>query len=569
MHERPRVVIVGAGFGGLWAARALPRSLVEVLLVDRNNYHTFFPLLYQVAAAELEPEDIAYPVRSILRKLASVEFTLADVKKVDLVAQVVDTDGPMIPYDFLILATGSTTHFFEVPGAAEYAFPLRTLEQGVALRNHILSCFERAVCEAEGERRQRLLTFAIVGGGPTGVEFAGALAELIYAPLAKDYPTLDFRKVRVVLLEALDSLIPTLPERLRAYALARLRKMGLEIRLQAKVSRITREAVHLKDGRVIPTETVVWTAGVRGDPLAQAWGLPTTRSGRVAVLPTLQLSGQPNVYVIGDLASLEESRRSLPMVAPVAIQQGVAAARNIARQIAGEAPLPFRYRDLGTMAVIGRNAAVAHLFGRWAFTGFPAWVIWLGMHLFHLIGFRNRLVVLTNWAWDYLFYERVVRLILPLKVSHQIRGGYAMSVEENKAIVHRITEEIFNKGNVAAADELIASNFVDHNPVSGQPAGLEGLKQVVTMFRTAFPDLHCTVEEMIAEGDKVMARGTIRGTHKGEFMGVPPTGKRVRVTGIDIVRIAGGKVVERWGNFDEMGMMQQLGVVPPPEQAGG
>ena len=411
-QHRPLVAIVGAGFGGLWAARNLAHYPVEVLLIDRHNYHCFLPLLYQVAAAELEPEEIAHPVRSILWKLPNVQFVLADVRGVDLGRRMLETDGPAIPYDYLILATGSVSHFFGVPGAAEYAFPLKTLEQGVALRTRILCCFERAVLEPDPERRRRLLTFVIVGGGPTGVEFAGALVELIRGPLVKDFSTLDFREVRVILLEAAGGLLVGLPERLGAYASARLGRMGVEVRLHATVSQITHEAVHLKDGTTIPAETVVWTAGVRGDPLAQAWGLPTARGGRVVVQPTLQLAGHPEVYVVGDLAHVEDSGKPLPMLAPVAMQQGVAAARNIGRQIAGQDPVPFHYRDPGTMVVIGRNAGAVHLRGR-AFTGFVAWVLWLGVHLVKLIGFRNRLLVLINWAWNYLFYEHAVRLILP------------------------------------------------------------------------------------------------------------------------------------------------------------
>ncbi len=415
-QERPRVVIVGAGFGGLWAARSLARSPAEVLLIDRQNYHAFLPLLYQVAAAEIEPEAIAYPVRSILWKLPEVRFLLADVKGVDLGERVLETDGPVISYDFLILAAGSVSHFFGVPGAAEHAFPLKTLEQGVALRTRILCCFERALHESDPERRRSMLTFAVVGGGPTGVEFAGALAELIRGPLVKDYPTLKFQEVRVLLLEATDGLLPGMPEGLRAYALGRLRRMGVDVRLRAMVSQIEPQAVHLKDGTILPAETMVWTAGVRGDPLAQTWGLPTGRGGRVVVRPTLQLPDRPEVYVIGDLAYLEDGERPLPMIAPVAIQQGVAAARNIERQIAGEDPVPFHYRDPGSMVVIGRNAGVVHVWGR-SFTGFPAWILWLGVHLVKLIGFRNRLLVLVNWAWDYLFYERAVRLILPSEAA--------------------------------------------------------------------------------------------------------------------------------------------------------
>jgi NADH:quinone reductase (non-electrogenic) len=410
--DRPRVVVAGAGFGGLWAARALARARLEISFVDRNNYHTFSPLLYQVAAAELEPEAIAHPVRSIIRRLSHVRFVMAPVQKINLEARVVNADGLDLAYDYLIVALGSRPHFFGVPGAEEYAFRLKTLEQAITLRNQILRCFERAMSESEAARRQRLLTFAIVGGGPTGVEFAGALAELIYGVLAKDYPTLDLREVRVVLLEALGSLLPGLPERLRSYTLARLRGMGVDVRLGTVVSEITREAVCARDGPILPTDTVVWTAGVRGVPAAQVWGLPVTRDGRVTVLPSLQVPGRPEVYVLGDLAYVEDGGRPLPMIAPVAIQEGVAAAQNILRQIGGRPPLPFRYRDRGTLATIGRNAAVAYVWGR-SFTGFPAWVLWLGVHLVNLIGFRNRLLVMLNWAWDYLFYERAVRLILP------------------------------------------------------------------------------------------------------------------------------------------------------------
>ena len=407
----PRVVIVGAGFGGLWAARALARTHWKVVLIDRNNYHTFLPLLYQVAAAEVEPEEIVYPVRSILRPLRNVDFVLAEAATVDFTARVVETSLGAIPYDYLILALGSTTHFFGVPGAAEHAFTLKTLDDGIRLRNHILCCFERAAPLRLAERRQRL-TFTIVGGGPTGVEFAGALAELLRGPLRRDHAQLDFREARVVLLEARDTLLPGLPERLGHYALQRLRAMGVEVRVSAVVSQIEAESVRLKDVTVLPTETVVWTAGVRGEPAAGAWGLPTDPNGRVLVLPTLEVSGAPGVYVVGDVALLEDARHPLPMIAPVAIQQGAAAAENIRRREAGQDPLPFRYQDRGMMATIGRNAAVAYLAGR-TFTGFPAWLVWLGVHLYNLIGFRNRLFVLINWAWDYFLYERTVRLILP------------------------------------------------------------------------------------------------------------------------------------------------------------
>jgi NADH dehydrogenase len=409
---RPRVVVVGAGFGGLWAARALSGAPVDVVLLDRNNFHLFLPLLYQVAAAELEPEDIVYPVRGILRGIPNVIFGMADIVGVDLAMRTVKAVDRIYPFDFLILAAGSTTAFFGVPGAERYAFPLKTMEEAIALRNRILGCFERAAQEEDPPLRRRLLSFVIVGGGATGVEYAGALAELIRGPLARDYPTLDFREVRVELLEAQGSLLPGLPERLRAYALARLQRIGVSVRLNATVSEVTSREVRLKEGPAIPSETAVWTTGVRGESIIRSAGLPVARGERLAVLPTLQVVGHPEVYAVGDIAHVEEIASPLPMMAPVAMQQGIAAARNILRRLGGEDPLPFRYRDPGVMVILGRNAAVARI-GRFSFTGFPAWVLWLAVHIVKLIGARNRLVVLINWAWDYLFYERAQRLILP------------------------------------------------------------------------------------------------------------------------------------------------------------
>ncbi|MGB5052446.1 MAG: NAD(P)/FAD-dependent oxidoreductase [Caldilineaceae bacterium] len=413
MHaEHPRVVIVGAGFAGLWAARGLAGAPVQVSLVDRNNFHTFLPLLYQVAAAELEPEAIAYPVRSILRGMPNVDFLLAEVDGLDLAGQQIQTSAGTIPYDFLLLAAGSTNHFFGVPGGREHAFPLKTLEDGIALRSQILQCYEQASQESDPERRRQTLTFTIVGGGPTGVEFAGALAELINGPLRKDYPRLNKQESRVLLLEAQNALLPGLPPRLQVYARGRLQQMGVEVELGAQVEKITDSAVHIAGGQIIPTETVAWTAGVQGLSETSTWELPVVRGRRVAVLPTLQSPDHSNVYLLGDLAHLEEAGRALPMVASVATQQGKAAAQNILRQLRDQPPLPFRYHDKGSMVTIGRNAAVAHVFGR-SFTGFPAWILWLGVHLFNLIGFRNRLLVMLNWAWDYFFFERAVRLILP------------------------------------------------------------------------------------------------------------------------------------------------------------
>lgn len=417
MAERPRVVVVGAGFGGLWAARALAAEPVDVLLLDKNNYHAFWPLLYQVAAAELEAEQIAYPVRRILRDKENVTFLMSEVYDLDLDERTIRTVDQNLGYDYLVLALGSSSTFFGIPGADTFTFPLKTMEEGIALRNHILRCFELALQEPDPERRRQLLTFVIVGGGPTGVEYAGALGELIYGPLARDYRGVNIGGVSIILVEMLDTLLAAMPEKLGRYALAHLLEKQVEVRLETAVAEVSDEAVRFEDGTVIPTETVIWTAGVRGEPLAERWGLPTTKGGRVEVTPALHLAQANDVYVVGDLAAVVgEDGESLPMLAPVAMQQGEHAAHNILRQIAGQPPLPFHYRDKGTMATIGRSAAVAHLFGR-AFTGFVAWVIWLGVHLFQLIGFRNRLIVLINWAWSYLFFERVVRLILPTKVA--------------------------------------------------------------------------------------------------------------------------------------------------------
>jgi len=412
MEKRTRVVVVGAGFGGLWAALELAKAPVDVLLVDRNNYHTFLALLYQVAAAELGGEQIAYPVRGILRGLPNVRFALAEVEGLDLENQVVITDGPALPYDYLIVSTGTTAHYFGIPGAQENSFALKTLEQALVLRNHVLSSFERAIYSPSAELRKQLMTLVIVGGGATGVEFAGALAELVRGPLKKDYRSLDLQEVRVLLLEARDHLLPGMPEQLQTYAIERLRRMGVDVRLESVVSRVDPDSVALKDGTVIPTETTGWTAGVRGHEQIGQWGLPTVHGSRVPVLPTLQVPEHPELYVIGDLAHFEQDGKVLPMVAPVAIQQGAAAARNIVCRVFGKEQQAFRYRDPGMMATIGRNAAAVKL-GRWTFTGFPAWILWLGVHLLRLVGFRNRLLVLVNWAWDYFLFERAVRVILP------------------------------------------------------------------------------------------------------------------------------------------------------------
>lgn len=421
-NDRERVVIVGAGFGGLWAARKLAGEEVDVVLIERNNYHTFYPILYQIGAAQVDANDIAYPVRQILRKAANVRFVMGEVEEVDPDARTVRAKDLVLSYDHLILATGSDTSYFGVEGAAEHALPLKEIQEGIALRNHVLSRFERAARISDPGRRRRALTFTIVGGGLTGVELAGALAELIYGPVARDYPFLEREEMSIIVLEMMDRLLLGMSEKLGEYARKRLSDMGVEVRLGATVERVGPASVHLEDGSEIGSETVVWTAGVQGDPDAARWGLPTTKKGTIEVEPTLRVPGRPEIQVAGDLCGFVQDGEPIPMVAPAAIQQGKHAARNVLRQLRGEEPAAFRYDDPGMLATLGRNHGVADVYGR-AFTGFLAWLLWVGVHIAKLIGFRNRLAVLMNWGWDYFTYERAVRLILPVSEASELEAA--------------------------------------------------------------------------------------------------------------------------------------------------
>ncbi len=414
LPARPRVVVLGTGFSGLFAVESLGNTGVDVTVIDRHNYHTFFPLLYQVAAAELEPEDIAYPVRHIFRKWRNVRFLMAGVEQVDFENRLVKTETQSIPYDFLLIGIGSQEFFFGVQGAEDHAYPLKSLDQAIALRNQILYCLERASYEKDPQERRRWLTFAMVGGGPTGVEFAGAIAELINETLERNYPSLRIQDTRVLLIEADQQLLSGFPANLGNYARARLEKMGVEVMLGARVVEMHAGGLRLKDGADLPARTVTWVAGVRGPVEAGQWGLPAARNGQIEILPTLQVPQHPEVYVAGDLAHFLADGRPLPMVAQVAIQQGRAAARNILRQQRGEQLKAFHYNDRGMLAVIGRNSAVAQIWGR-EWTGFIAWIIWLTVHILYLIGFRNRLMVLINWAWAYFSSTRNVDLIIPAR----------------------------------------------------------------------------------------------------------------------------------------------------------
>ena len=411
-RARPRVVIVGAGFGGLAAARELAGADVDVLMINRTNYHGFWPLLYQVATAGLEPESIAYPVRAILRRYRNADFLLAEVNGVDFEQRAVLTDVGPVMYDYLVLAAGSTTNFFGNERFERYTLGMKDLDEAQRLRNHILTCFEHAVAETDPARRAALLTFVVVGGGPTGVELAGAFIELIRHVMRKDYPMLDVCQAHVVLVEATDRVLATFPESLQRAALDRLQRMGVDVRLSAPVADTRPGVLVFKDGTELEAETIVWAAGVRASPLAEALGVTLGRGARVKVEPTLTLPGHPEVFVIGDMAYLEGYRPGVPypMVAPVAIQMGEQAARNIIARTRRNPMKPFRYFDKGQMATIGRSAAVLDAFGI-QLTGWPAWVGWLFVHLMELVGFRNRALVLLNWAYSYFTYDRGVRLI--------------------------------------------------------------------------------------------------------------------------------------------------------------
>jgi NADH:ubiquinone reductase (H+-translocating) len=411
---RPRVVIAGAGFGGLTCARALRNVPVDVLLIDRNNYHLFTPLLYQVASALLDPGEIARPVRELIRPISNAEFRQAEVTGADLDRRILMTDRGPIPYDYLVLATGSQSDYFGNASLARHAHGLKDLGEGLALRNRILSQFEASRWVTDVEKRRTMLTFAVVGAGPTGVELAGALSELIRLVLRKDYRDLDLGEVRVLLLEAAGTPLGTFAPTLRQAAQRSLEKKHVDVMLGAKVEAVTDESIRLAGGQEIAAGTIVWTAGVRASDLGQTLGVALGRQARVKVEPTLQLAGHPVVFVIGDLAGATDHGASLPMLIPVAMQEGRHVAATISELVANGGARAFRYKDPGIMATIGRNSAVAEL-GAVHLSGFLGWLMWLAVHLVNVISFRSRILVLVNWAWDYLFYDRPIRLIVRAK----------------------------------------------------------------------------------------------------------------------------------------------------------
>ena len=386
-------------------ARDSMSSLLTGIITTCSN-----PLLYQVATAGLEQESIAHSIRAMARSWAGTRFQLAEVTGIDFASHHLLTDTGHIHYDYLVIGAGSVTNYFGLASVERNSFDLKELSDAETLRNHILTAFERAVLEQEPTRQRALMTFVIVGGGPTGVEFAGALIELVHFVLAKDYPELSTQAARVVLVEATDRLLASMSDSQCTYTLKKLLSMSVEVLLNARVVDAGPERVILHDGAVIPAHTLFWSAGVKAAPLAAVLDTPHMAGGRIPVEPDLTLPGQSEVYVIGDMAYVEQDGSVLPMTAPVAMQMGIYAGKAILAKEGGRTPPPFLYRDKGTMATIGRNAAVANAFGM-NFRGYFAWLVWLLLHLYYLIGFRNRIVVMLNWAWYYWFHERQVRLI--------------------------------------------------------------------------------------------------------------------------------------------------------------
>ncbi len=408
-----RVVVVGAGFGGLAVARGLAGGPVAVTLVDRHNFHTFSPLLYQVATAGLAPDDIAPNLRGIVRDARNVEPCLATVVRVDLDRREVHLDhGDPVPYDTLVLALGAVSRDFGIPGVAANATALKTLADATRVRNLVLRRFEEASADP-GVIDDGALTFVVAGGGPTGVELCGALGELFTEVLRKDFGRIEVTRARVVLVEMGDALLPSFSPQSQAEARRGLEARGVEVLLGTAITRVDADCVQLADGRTIATRTVVWAAGVAAHPLGAAMGLPVGRAGAVVVGPDLSVEGRPEVFVVGDLASVADADgQALPQLAPVAMQQGRFVARAILRRRRGRRAGRFHYRDKGTMATIGRRSAVAELPLGIRFDGTLGWLSWLGLHLVFLVGFRNRAVVLLNWAWNYVRWDRGNRALM-------------------------------------------------------------------------------------------------------------------------------------------------------------
>jgi NADH:quinone reductase (non-electrogenic) len=412
----PRVVVVGAGFGGLACARKLNGKAVDVVLVDERNYHLFTPLVYQVATALLNPSDIAYPLRRVFRRSWNVRLLQGRVTGVDFQRKLVHvSDGRELEYDYLVLASGSVNNYFGNERIARSAIGIKSLEEATRLRNHVLSCLERADAETDADERRSLLTFLVVGGGPTGVEYSGALRELIQLVAGNDYPRISSSEVRIILVEGRDRLLAMFPERLGRYAQRVLEKRAVEVLTGTLVSSADASSATLSNGKAIATRTIVWSAGVTPEDPTQDPSLAHTRSRRLKVDDRLRVEGQEGVFAIGDLAGAQGGdEQELPMLSSPALQEGRYAARAIMHLIqTGDPPVrPFRYLDKGTMATIGRNAGIAQFAGGIQLTGFLGWMAWSLVHVYYLVGFRNRLLALATWAWNYLRFDRPIRIIL-------------------------------------------------------------------------------------------------------------------------------------------------------------
>ena len=411
MSSRPRIVVVGGGFGGLWATRALSGDDVDITLIDRRNHHLFQPLLYQVATAGLSSPDIAAPLRHILRNQRNVEVRLGEVSGIDMPSRTVTlADGEQLPYDCLLLASGATHAYFGHDEWSADAPGLKTLDDALAIRRRLLLAFERAEACDDADERAAWLSFAVVGGGPTGVELAGTLAEIARHTLKREFRNIDPSHARVRLIEAGPRVLASFPESLSAKAQRQLEKLGVEVVTGTPVSAIDARGFTLGD-QFVPARTVLWAAGVAASPLGALLGVERDRAGRVPVAPDLSVPGHPEIFIAGDLASVVQDGKPVPGVAPAAKQMGAHVAMAIRARLAGKLSPPFRYRDFGNLATIGRMAAVVDLHG-FKLSGLLAWWFWLAAHVFFLIGFRNRIIVLINWAWAYWSYQRHARIIL-------------------------------------------------------------------------------------------------------------------------------------------------------------
>lgn len=438
-NAHPRVVIVGAGFAGLRVASELSDAGAEVILIDRNNYHKFQPLLYQVATAGLEPDEIVHSVRDIFKKDKNVGFLLGNVHAIDRdQRRVILEDGPPISYDVLVLAAGATTNFFGIPGADEHAFPMKSVPEALHLRNHILRQFEEAERDPD-HLEDGALQFVVVGGGPTGVETAGQLSELFRYVIREDYRNVDTSHARVILLEMLPELLMPYAESLRDYTRRSLEKRGVEVRTETTVERVEHDAVFLEGGDRIPTRTLIWAAGVSASPLAAAVGTEQTGGGRLVVGPDLSVPGHPEIYVIGDMCGgKNEDGEMYAQLATVAIQQGRHVGRQIKRRIKMQESQSFDYKDPGIMATIGRNAAVAQLAGGIEVKGFVAWLMWAFIHIYKLVGFRNRFDVFLSWVYNYATYNFSARVIMDLLPAPEEVGGSQVSAEEHPDAVEHL-----------------------------------------------------------------------------------------------------------------------------------